>query len=57
MIRKGDDHQLYTALSTGRADGMLTMEQSLGELVRAGTISREAAMAHCFRAEELRRYL
>ena len=57
LIRKGDDHQLYSALSTGRAEGMTTMEQSLAELVRAGTITREAAMAHCFRPEELLRYL
>jgi twitching motility protein PilT len=57
MIRKGDDHQLYTAISTGRAEGMMTMEQSLADMVRAGTISRETALAHCFRPEELQRYL
>ena len=32
LIRKGDDHQLYTALSTGRVEGMITMEQSLAEM-------------------------
>jgi twitching motility protein PilT len=57
LIRKGEDHQLYTALSTGRADGMITMEQSLAEMVRAGRITRETASAHCFRLEDLRRYL
>jgi twitching motility protein PilT len=57
MIRKGDDHQIYTAISTGRAEGMITMEQSLAELVRAGLITRETAMAHCFRPDELPRYL
>ena len=57
LIRKGDDHQLYTALSTGRAEGMITMEQSLAELTRSGRISREIAMAHGFRAEALSRYL
>ena len=57
MIRKGDDHQLYTAISTGRAEGMITMEQSLAELVRSGLITRETAMAHCFRPDELPRYL
>ena len=36
---------------------MMTMEQSLAELVRAGRISREIAMAHCFRGEDLRQYL
>lgn len=57
LIRKGEDHQLYSAVSTGRAEGMITMEQSLSEMVRIGRISREIAVARCFRPEELRRYL
>jgi twitching motility protein PilT len=57
LIRKGDDHQLYSAVSTGRGEGMITMEQSLAEMVRTGRISRETAAARCFRPEELRRYL
>ena len=57
LIRKGDDHQLRSQISVGRADGMVTMEQSLAELVRAGRIARETAFAHCFRTEDLRRYL
>jgi twitching motility protein PilT len=57
MIRKGEDHQLRLQLSTGRAEGMRTMEQSLVELVRANRITRETAFAHCFRSDELRRHL
>jgi twitching motility protein PilT len=57
LIRKGDDHQLYSQVSTGRADGMITMEQSLAEAARSGRITRETAQAHCFRPEELKRYL
>ncbi len=57
LIRKGEDHQLYSAVSTGRGEGMITMEQSLAEMVRSGRISRETATARCFRPEELRRYL
>jgi twitching motility protein PilT len=57
LIRKGEDHQLYSAISTGRNDGMISMEQSLADLVRSGRINRETAAAHCFRPEELRRYL
>ena len=34
LIRKGEDHQLYSALSTGRGEGMISMEQSLAEMVR-----------------------
>ena len=57
LIRRGEDHQLRSQISIGRAEGMMTMEQSLAELVRAGRISREMAMAHCFRVEDLRQYL
>jgi len=57
LIRKGDDHQLRSQVSVGKADGMMTMEQSLADLVRAGRISRDTAYAHCFRADDLQRYL
>src|SRR5499427_5499645 len=35
LIRKGEDHQIYSAISTSRNAGMITMEQSLAEMVRA----------------------
>ncbi len=57
LIRRGEDHQLRSQISIGRAEGMITMEQSLGELVRAGRITREIAFAHCFRPDDLRHYL
>ncbi|MGH9723002.1 MAG: type IV pilus twitching motility protein PilT [Bryobacteraceae bacterium] len=57
LIRKGEDHQLRMQLAMGKADGMMTMEQSLADLARAGRIRRETAMAHCFRPDDLRRYL
>ena len=57
LIRRGDDHQLYSALSTGRSDGMISMEQSLAEMVRAGRILRDIAIAHCFRPDDRLRYL
>jgi twitching motility protein PilT len=57
LIRKGEDHQLYSAISTGRNEGMISMEQSLAEMVRSGRINRDTAMAHCFRPEDLTRYL
>src|ERR1019366_5146503 len=57
LIRKGDDHQLRSQISVGRADGMTTMEQSLADLVRVGRITRETAFAHGFRTDDLQRYL
>jgi twitching motility protein PilT len=57
LIRKGEDHQLYSTISTSLSEGMTTMEQSLAEMVRAGRITRDVALAHCVRPEELKRYL
>ncbi len=57
LIRKGEDHQIYTSISIGRGDGMITMEQSLAELIRTGKITRETALAHCFRPQDFARYL
>jgi twitching motility protein PilT len=56
LVRKGDDHQLRSQISVGRAEGMMTMEQSLAELVRTGRISRETALAHCYRTDDFERY-
>ncbi len=57
LIRRGDDHQLRANIETGRAEGMLTMEKSIADLVRAGRVSRETAFAHCNHPEDLRRHL
>ncbi|MCX6627939.1 MAG: PilT/PilU family type 4a pilus ATPase [Candidatus Solibacter sp.] len=57
LIRKGDDHQLRSQISVGRTEGMMTMEQSLADLVRAGRITRETAYAHGYRTDDLQRYL
>jgi twitching motility protein PilT len=57
LIRTGKDHQLRSHISTGRADGMMTMDQSLAELVRSNRISRETASAHCYHPDELRSHL
>ena len=57
LIRKGEDHQLYSTVSTSLSEGMITMEQSLAEMVRSEQITRDAAFSHCLRPEELKRYL
>jgi twitching motility protein PilT len=57
LIRRGEDHQLRAHIETGRLEGMLTMEQSLAELIRAGRVSTETAFAHCYHPEDLRRHL
>lgn len=57
LIRTGQDHQMRSQISTGSADGMMTMDQSLAELVRWRRISRETALAHCHHADEMRALL
>ena len=57
LIRTAQDHQLRSQISTGSADGMMTMDQSLADLVRTKRISRETALAHCHHANELQALL
>jgi twitching motility protein PilT len=57
QIRTGQDHLLRSQISTGRGEGMMTMDQSLAELVHTRRISRETALAHCYHSDELRSYL
>jgi twitching motility protein PilT len=57
LIRQGQDHQIRSQILISRAAGMITMEHSLAELVRRGQISREAALSHSFRQDELKALL
>jgi twitching motility protein PilT len=57
LIRQGLDHQLRSQLLLSRSAGMVSMEQSLADLVRSHLISPETAMAHCVRQDELRALL
>jgi twitching motility protein PilT len=57
LIRKGEDHQLRSQISVGKSEGMMTMEQSLADLVRGNRIARDTALAHGFRTDDLQRYL
>ncbi len=57
LIRDDKAHQIYSLIQTGRRFGMQTMNQSLSELYRTGTISFEDAINHSFDPEDLRRNL
>ena len=46
LIRDNKAHQIMSIVQTGGAAGMRTMNQSLFELYRAGTISYEDALEH-----------
>jgi len=45
LIKEGKTHQLRNSLVTGSQDGMITLEQSLSQLVQAGIVTEEEAVA------------
>ncbi len=57
LIREGKTHQIYSMLQAGGRYGMVTMDMSLAQLVRAHRISLEAAMERCANEDDLRRLL
>ncbi|TFD59969.1 type IV pilus twitching motility protein PilT [Cryobacterium suzukii] len=54
LVREGKTHQIASALQSGRALGMHTMDQHLAELVDAGQITREAAEAKAMDVDVLK---
>ena len=53
-IRRGSFHQLHSELTLGRRLGMMTMEDSLAALVRAGAITEAEARLRASHPEDLR---
>ena len=57
LIREAKVHQIYGAMQSGGRFGMLTMDMSLANLVRAGKITMDMALERCHDPEELSRLL
>jgi twitching motility protein PilT len=57
LIREGKTHQIYSMLQTGSQHGMISMDASLANLVRAGTITPSLAVERAASPDELRRLL
>lgn len=57
IIREGKDHQLYSAIQTGQAHGMQTMDQALVRLCQKGIITKETAIEYCIDYNEVERML
>ena len=53
LIRQGKVEQIYTIMQTSTGRGMITMEQSLANLVHRGLISYEVALGCTSRPEQL----
>jgi twitching motility protein PilT len=43
LIREDKVAQMYSAIQTGRRDGMMTLDQHLQELVEKGVVTRQIA--------------
>lgn len=57
LIRDGKTHQIDNHIQTSSELGMVSLEHSLHSLVKTGRITREQAMAHTMRPDELARML
>lgn len=57
MIRDGKTHQIGNAIASGAQEGMISMDQSILALYRAGKITRETALHYADKPDQLRRQL
>ena len=57
MIRDNKNHQINNAITAGRSEGMITMDQSLLNLYRQGHITRDTALLYAEHPEQLQRQL
>jgi twitching motility protein PilT len=57
LIREGKTHQIYSMLQSGGRYGMVQMDMSLAQLVRAGRISQDMALERAGNEEDFRRLL
>jgi len=57
LIREGKTFQIPSAIATGRANGMFTLDQDLARLTAQGRILKEEALSRCQDPKEFMRYL
>lgn len=57
MIREGKDHQLNSAIQTGQAQGMQTLDRALTILYKSGKITKESALEYCINQSEIERLI
>jgi twitching motility protein PilT len=55
LIREGKTHQIGSAMQSGGKFGMVTMDQTLAELVRSGKITYETGVERCHHIEDFNR--
>lgn len=57
LIRKGEHHQLYNVLYTGRESGMISLEARLADLYKKGIITKETAYRYSNNKEVIARII
>ncbi|MCL1822645.1 MAG: type IV pilus twitching motility protein PilT [Oscillospiraceae bacterium] len=57
LIREGKTYQIPSAIATGRAKGMFTLDQDLARLTAQARISKDEAITRCQDPTEFSRYL
>lgn len=57
QIREGKIHQLENSMIAGREQGMITMDESLLQLLKEGQISKETALMYASNAERMKKKL
>ncbi|MDH3346099.1 MAG: PilT/PilU family type 4a pilus ATPase [Kiritimatiellaceae bacterium] len=57
LIREGKAEQIYSMIQTGRKDGMITMNESLRELLALDLIHKKAALDRTAKPKELLRLI
>jgi twitching motility protein PilT len=57
LIRRGMNHQIPTQITMGRAEGMISLEESLARLVKSGAIARAEGLKRSAHPEEFEGYL
>lgn len=57
MIRDNKNHQIGNAITAGRSEGMISMDQAILDLYRKGLISRDTALDYAEHPEQVQRQL
>lgn len=57
MIRDNKVHMIPSAIQTGRAQGMMSLDQNLARLVNEGTITLDTAVERCQSKADLERFM
>ncbi len=56
LIREGKTHMIYSAIDTGAQFGMVSMDRSLAEVIKAGIVEPELALTKAHNPDQVRMF-